>query len=109
MTARPQTEARAYALQRSPHEGKDTRHGCEGGSVLAEVDGGRRRDPVQAHVHAHGDRARHRDTALDARGDLKAFMPPGRKRGMLVAPEWFDDWMERGTAWARQPWCAAAR
>lgn len=42
-------------------------------------------------------------------GDLKAFMPPGRRRGMLVAPEWFDDWMERGTAWARQPWCAAAR
>ena len=42
-------------------------------------------------------------------GDLKAFMPPGRKRGMLVAPEWFDDWMERGTAWARQSWCAAAR
>lgn len=42
-------------------------------------------------------------------GDLKAFMPPGRRRGMLVAPEWFDDWMERGTAWAKQAWCAAAR
>ena len=42
-------------------------------------------------------------------GDLKAFMPPGRKRGMLVAPEWFDDWMERGSAWARQAWCAEAR
>lgn len=42
-------------------------------------------------------------------GDLKAFMPPGRRRGMLVAPEWFDDWMERGTAWAKQAWCATAR
>lgn len=42
-------------------------------------------------------------------GELKAFMPPGRKRGMLVAPEWFDDWMERGTAWAPQAWCATAR
>lgn len=42
-------------------------------------------------------------------GELRAFMPPGRKRGMLVAPEWFDDWMERGTAWAPQAWCAEAR
>lgn len=31
-------------------------------------------------------------------GRLKAFMPPGRKRGVLVAPEWFDEWMQEGMA-----------
>lgn len=30
-------------------------------------------------------------------GDLKSFTPPGRVRGRLVKPEWFDDWFERGT------------
>lgn len=29
-------------------------------------------------------------------GRLKSFMPPGKKRGALVAPEWFDEWMREG-------------
>lgn len=36
--------------------------------------------------------------AADARdGTLKTFLPPGRKRGRLVTPEWFDEYWERGT------------
>lgn len=35
-------------------------------------------------------------------GDLKTFMPPGRLRGRLVRPEWFDEWMARGIEWAAQ-------
>lgn len=31
------------------------------------------------------------------RGTLKTFLPPGRKRGRLVTPEWFDEYWERGT------------
>ena len=29
-------------------------------------------------------------------GRLKARLPVGRKRGMLVACEWFDEWMKEG-------------
>ncbi len=37
--------------------------------------------------------------ASDARsGALKTFLPPGRKRGRLVRPEWFDEYWERGTS-----------
>lgn len=33
----------------------------------------------------------------DARkGKLTTFLPPGRKRGRLVRPEWFDAYWERG-------------
>lgn len=32
---------------------------------------------------------------IDA-GRLKARLPVGRKRGMLVACEWFDEWMKEG-------------
>lgn len=31
-------------------------------------------------------------------GGLRSFTPPGRERGQLVAPEWFDDWMDGGDA-----------
>lgn len=31
-------------------------------------------------------------------GRLKARMPVGRKRGVLIAREWFDEWMEEGIA-----------
>ncbi|WP_165247529.1 DNA-binding protein [Adlercreutzia sp. ZJ141] len=27
---------------------------------------------------------------------LRSFMPPGRKRGKLVRPEWVDEWMQEG-------------
>lgn len=29
-------------------------------------------------------------------GDLKAFLPPGRTRGRLVRPEWFDTYWNVG-------------
>lgn len=29
-------------------------------------------------------------------GRIKTFMPPGRKRGRLVKPEWFDEWFREG-------------
>lgn len=29
-------------------------------------------------------------------GRLKAFIPPGRRRGWLVRCEWFDEWFEDG-------------
>ena len=29
-------------------------------------------------------------------GRLRTFLPAGRRRGMLVTPQWFDDWMEGG-------------
>ena len=32
-----------------------------------------------------------------SRGRLKTFLPPGRERGQLVKPEWFDEWFARGT------------
>lgn len=28
---------------------------------------------------------------------LTVFMPPGKMRGMLIRPEWVDDWIDRGT------------
>lgn len=39
-----------------------------------------------------------RTTLQDAvrEGQLRAFLPPGRVRGKLVATEWFDEWMARG-------------
>ena len=36
-----------------------------------------------------------------ARGDLASFMPPGRKRGLLVRCEWFDGWFARGVSGGR--------
>ncbi len=32
------------------------------------------------------------------RGDLRTFMPPGRKHGRLVRCDWFDDWFARGSS-----------
>lgn len=29
-------------------------------------------------------------------GRLKTFLPPGRTRGRLVKPEWFDEWWKEG-------------
>ena len=29
-------------------------------------------------------------------GRLKAFIPPGKRRGWLVRCEWFDEWFEEG-------------
>lgn len=29
-------------------------------------------------------------------GRLKFFLPKGRKQGRLIAPEWFDQWLEAG-------------
>lgn len=29
-------------------------------------------------------------------GRIKTFLPPGRKRGRLVKPEWFEDWWKEG-------------
>lgn len=29
-------------------------------------------------------------------GTIKTFLPPGRKRGRLVKPEWFEDWWKEG-------------
>lgn len=31
-----------------------------------------------------------------SRGRLRTFLPPGRERGQLVKPEWFDEWFEEG-------------
>lgn len=31
-----------------------------------------------------------------AAGRLKTFLPPGRTRGRLVKPEWFEDWWKEG-------------
>ena len=31
-------------------------------------------------------------------GGLRSFTPPGRECGRLVAPEWFDDWMDEKDA-----------
>ena len=41
-----------------------------------------------------------KSTLYDAisEGRLRSFTPPGRERGQLVAPEWFDDWMDGGDA-----------
>lgn len=30
------------------------------------------------------------------KGAIKTFLPPGRSRGYLVRPEWFDEWWEKG-------------
>lgn len=30
-------------------------------------------------------------------GRLNAFLPQGRRRGQLIAPSWFDSWMEGGS------------
>ncbi|WP_270207946.1 hypothetical protein [Eggerthella lenta] len=35
----------------------------------------------------------HEDAAA---GRLKTFLPPGRTRGRLVKPEWFEDWWKEG-------------
>ena len=35
-----------------------------------------------------------------ANGRLRTFVPPGRSRGRLVRPEWFDEWWTEG---ARAP------
>lgn len=37
-----------------------------------------------------------RDAVAD--GSLESFLPPGRCRGTLVRPEWFDAWWESGRA-----------
>ncbi|TNU89008.1 DNA-binding protein [Eggerthella lenta] len=29
-------------------------------------------------------------------GRLRTFLPPGRTRGRLVKPEWFEDWWKEG-------------
>lgn len=29
-------------------------------------------------------------------GRLRTFLPPGRERGRLVKPEWFDEWFSKG-------------
>lgn len=29
-------------------------------------------------------------------GRLKYFLPKGRRQGRLIAPEWFDQWLEAG-------------
>lgn len=29
-------------------------------------------------------------------GRLQTFLPPGRTRGRLVKPEWFEDWWKEG-------------
>lgn len=29
---------------------------------------------------------------------LRTFVPPGRERGRLVKPEWFDDWFSEGVS-----------
>lgn len=31
-------------------------------------------------------------------GRLRAFMPNGRKRGMVTSAEWFEEWIAGGTA-----------
>ncbi|MEG2934520.1 MAG: hypothetical protein RR842_13175 [Gordonibacter sp.] len=31
-----------------------------------------------------------------AAGKIKTFLPPGRKRGRMIKPEWFDEWFGRG-------------
>ena len=31
-------------------------------------------------------------------GQLRAFMPNGRKRGMVTSAEWFAEWVAEGTA-----------
>lgn len=31
-----------------------------------------------------------------ADGRLKSFLPTGSKQGIRIAPEWFDEWFERG-------------
>lgn len=31
-------------------------------------------------------------------GRLRAFMPNGRKRGMVTSAEWFAEWVAEGTA-----------
>ena len=28
---------------------------------------------------------------------LRSFLPKGRKQGMRIAPEWFDEWFEEGS------------
>lgn len=33
-------------------------------------------------------------------GRIKTFLPPGRKRGRLVKPEWFEDWWKEGMEYA---------
>ncbi|HIS39924.1 MAG TPA: helix-turn-helix domain-containing protein [Candidatus Aphodovivens avistercoris] len=35
-------------------------------------------------------------------GELRTFMPPGRKKGTLVRCEWFDDWFARGTSGGKE-------
>ena len=33
-----------------------------------------------------------------AAGRLRTFLPPGRQRGRLVKPEWFDEWFSKGVS-----------
>lgn len=34
-------------------------------------------------------------------GRLQTFLPPGRTRGRLVKPEWFEEWWKKGVGNAR--------
>ncbi len=44
-----------------------------------------------------------RSTLDDERraGRLRAFLPPGKQRGLLVRCEWFDEWFESGSSKVR--------
>ena len=44
-----------------------------------------------------------RSTLDDERraGRLRAFLPPGKQRGLLVRCEWFDEWFEQGSSKVR--------